>query len=365
MNILYVSNLKGNKWTGPNQSVPRQIRAQSKIDNVFWFNINNTENPEWNMLTKYHSTNDFQKISLDSLPTPFNKPDLIIFQGLYCFPFCKIIFEAWYKTIPYIIVTRGALPKQAQKNKRLKKFFANLVFFKRFVNKAKAIHYLTDQEYLDSGEKWNKNYFIIPNGIEIPQEYNYVLPQNGIKAVYIGRTDIYQKGLDLLLEACNQIKPLLLSNRVTIDLYGPDMDGAKSRLYDLIESFDLGDIISLNEGVFDAEKQQVLTNSDLFIMTSRFEGHPMGLIEALSYGLPSLVTKGTNMSKEVLAQDAGWVADDNVESIKDAFIKMLEEREKLKLKSKNALSLATNYDWDTIAQITHQKYLELQNNYNK
>lgn len=40
MNILYLSNLTGNLFAGPNNSVPAQIRAQSKIDNVFWYNIN-------------------------------------------------------------------------------------------------------------------------------------------------------------------------------------------------------------------------------------------------------------------------------------------------------------------------------------
>ena len=54
-------------------------------------------------------------------------------------------------------------------------------------------------------------------------------------------------------------------------------------------------------------KEELLLNTDLFIMTSRLEGHPMGLIEALAYGVPCLVSRGTNMYDEVLSSNAGWV----------------------------------------------------------
>ena len=40
---------------------------------------------------------------------------------------------------------------------------------------------------------------------------------------------------------------------------------------------------------------------DLFIHTFRFEGHPIAVLEALSYGIPCLLTPGTNMAGEVEA----------------------------------------------------------------
>ena len=46
MNILFISKLSGNLWAGPNNSIPAQVKAQSRIDNVFWYNLNNTKRPE-------------------------------------------------------------------------------------------------------------------------------------------------------------------------------------------------------------------------------------------------------------------------------------------------------------------------------
>lgn len=49
----------------------------------------------------------------------------------------------------------------------------------------------------------------------------------------------------------------------------------------------------------------------------------MGLIEALSYGLPSVVTRGSNMLKEIKEADAGWVAEIDAISIAQALKKMV------------------------------------------
>lgn len=46
-----------------------------------------------------------------------------------------------------------------------------------------------------------------------------------------------------------------------------------------------------------------------------FEGMPMGILEAASYGLPCLITEGTMLGESVKKYDAGWVAQTNAESI--------------------------------------------------
>ena len=43
-----------------------------------------------------------------------------------------------------------------------------MLIFNEFLRNARAIQYLTQGEYEASGDKWNKNHIIIPNGCEIP-----------------------------------------------------------------------------------------------------------------------------------------------------------------------------------------------------
>ena len=83
MNILFVSYLSGNKWAGPTYSVPRQIEAHSKTDNVFWSNIRIPRAAEWKARPYYHDTEEFPQKRIGALPAPFNRPDLVIVEQFY------------------------------------------------------------------------------------------------------------------------------------------------------------------------------------------------------------------------------------------------------------------------------------------
>ena len=83
----------------------------------------------------------------------------------------------------------------------------------------------------------------------------------------------------------------------------------------------------------------------------------MGLIEALSYGVPCLVTPGTNMSTEIKQEDAGWTCACSVDSIADGLQRMIEEKKTLLEKSCNARRLATKYDWGLLAERFHDDLL--------
>ncbi|SHJ34359.1 glycosyltransferase [Fibrobacter sp. UWP2] len=359
MNILYISNLSGNLWAGPNNSVPAQIRAQAKIDNVFWFNINHSKRKEWTQDgLDCKNLDDFPSGRLRDLPAPFNRPDIVVVEEFYCFPFCKLIADVQKQKIPYVIIPRSEMTVLAQKNKKWKKRVGNMLYFKKMAKKASGIQFLTEKEKIDSGDNWNKECFVIPNGIDLPEKQKKDFSVDGINASYIGRIEIYQKGLDLLLDAINDLKDDLLNNSFQLTIYGPNRDGALEFLRRKIQDNFLEDIVSFNEGVFGQEKIDTLLDSDVFIMTSRFEGMPMGLIEALSYGIPCLVTKGTNLADEVRSADAGWIAENSVLSIKDALRTIIFTRNFTE-KGKNALSLSKTYSWNEIAKQSSSFYKKI------
>ena len=359
MNILYISNLSGNLWAGPNNSVPAQIKAQSKIDNVFWFNINHNKRDEWTQNgLDCKNLDDFPSGRLKDFPAPFNRPDIVIVEEFYCFPFCKLIADVQKKKIPYVIVPRSEMTALAQKNKKWKKCMGNIFYFSKLAKKASGIQFLTEKEKNDSGKKWNKTCFVIPNGIDMPEKQKKIFSADGINASYIGRIEIYQKGLDLLLNAIIDLKDDLINNSFQLTIYGPNRDGALEILKEKVRDNYLEDIVFFKEGVFGQNKADVLLDSDAFIMTSRFEGMPMGLIEALSYGIPCLATRGTNLANEIERADAGWIAENDVESIKNALRDLIFRRDLFK-KGQNAIFLAKDFAWDYIAKESNLVYSKL------
>lgn len=358
MNILYISFLNGDSWAGPTYSVPKQITAQKTYDNVFWYNIRKSDVKEWKSNLLFHDLDDYPEGKICSLPEPFCNPDLIVVEQFYGYAGQKIFFELMRGNYNYIIIPRGELTVNAQLRKPLKKKLGNLLLFNSFAKNANAIQYLTEQEKIDSGDRWNKKTLVISNGIDIPAESNKTEINDRIKLVFIGRLSPWQKGLDLLVEAFGYVKDLLL-DCCTVEIYGPDYDNKRCELEKNIAEMGLEKVVHFNDGVFGEEKKAILTSSDVFLITSRFEGHPIALIEALSYGLPCIATTGSNMRNEVEKYNAGWCADNEALSIADAIERMINEKQYISAKGYNAKSLAKEYDWQRIAQKSHEEYVEI------
>lgn len=362
MKVLFISKLEGQNWQGPSYSVPRQILAQSKVDDVLWVNINGVAIDNWLNRTYFRVSDKNNRISLNDIEKPFDRPDVVVFEGVYEYPFCRLVFELVRFGIPYVVIPRSALTCQAQHQKWLKKRIANFLYFNMFLKNASAVQYLTREEFQSSSQKkkWSNHGMIIPNGIDrnaADTVRNNRDSSEKIIVVYIGRLDMYQKGLDLVIRALAIIKNN--TDKVVLHCYGPDYNNTLTRMKALISDNDLGDMVKIHGPVFFEEKLKILNNSDVFIMASRFEGLPMGLIEALSLGLPCIVTKGTNMADEICEYGAGWSADNDSESIANAILRMISQKEKFIGIQKNALNLAEKYNWDEIAKITHEYYADI------
>lgn len=354
MRILFVSRLEGHKWQGPTHSVPMQVKHQASVDKVLWVNLCPAVESQWSDLPYYMESEKGLKTRLSDLPEAFRMPDIVVFEGVYEYPFAGLVYDLWKWKIPYIIVPRSALTADAQKKKALKKKLGNLAFFNAFVKKAAAIQYLTAAEQKDSA-KWKTANFIVPNGMIPKTRVKQTFSEEGLVFSYIGRIERYQKGLDLLIQACGRIASELREAKATIHLYGPDREGSFAQLQDELARHWLEDIIFLHDGVFGEEKERVQLESDAFIMTSRFEGLPMGMIEALAYGLPALATAGTNLADEIREEDAGWVSDNSVKGIVRMLRAAIADRERYPEISRNALHLSVRYNWHAIARKTHEQ----------
>lgn len=363
MNILYISHMGADIAAGLTWSVPASILAQSKIDYVMWINQADVHMEHWDRTGVYHTLSEFgNKLTLKILPKPFDYPNVVVFEGFYSLSEVRFSWELRNKRIPYIVIPRGSLTKQSFHNHNwrnyLKKKIASFFIFKPYTRHALGIQFLTKQEQEASGYSWTKHPIIIPNGFDTPKSTKHSFSEKGLELIYIGRPTIQQKGLDLLISACVKMKEILLKNGIHISLHAPKKNDYK-RLVEMLTEANISEVLTLKPAVTGKEKEECLLNSDIFIMTSRFEGHPMGLIESLAYGLPVIVTSGTNMAEEVGSADAGWACEGTEESICETLQSIISEKGLLKRKSINAKNLASNYRWDALAKDFHDQLTSL------
>ena len=112
----------------------------------------------------------------------------------------------------------------------------------------------------------------------------------------------------------------------------------------------VGDLIEINGPVEEENKEEVLLNTDIFIQTSRSEALPMGPLEALSYGIPCLVSCGTGLAGLINRYDAGWGEKKAGSGEKKAGSVQRKETEEAKVKRLAELIVSSINDKTTYPQ---------------
>jgi len=189
---------------------------------------------------------------------------------------------------------------------------------------------------------------IIPNGIsKIPTlnffEQNYFL--------FIGRLDFYQKGLGHLLAAAELLKKSLPDHKIIIAGTGPDED----KLLNVINTKKLNNIECVGQ-IEGQKKEQLLQNCLALLQPSNFEIFPFTILEAASWGKPTICFKIANL-EEIMSQKIGEaVPAFNIQAFAEVAKKIAHNKTLRQTLGQNAHDWAKKHMWDQIVEKQEKFY---------
>ena len=253
--------------------------------------------------------------------------------------------------INFVITPHGAYNTIAmERSFWLKKIYFSL-FEKKILERTSKIHCIGKSEVEGLCKIYTTSKIcLLPYGYEaysVQKNKEYEKGQEFVIG-FVGRVDVYTKGLDLLLEAFNIFSKIHWNSKLWIIGDGND----KKKFEVSIKTKKLEGKVVLFGGVFGIEKELLIKQMAVFAHPSRNEGLPSSVLEASGMGIPCLVSKATNVAEQIQNYNSGLVLPNNdIISIHSALESLynLWLKDELKVVSKNACNMVANeFNWTKI-----------------
>lgn len=196
-----------------------------------------------------------------------------------------------------------------------------------------------------------KNIKIIPNGIS--PELLTTPNDGGDYILYLGRIDIYGKGLDILIGAYNEFYRSFADVHLLIAGDGRDMEKFKTML--LKQPDEIRKNIELLGWISGNKKREVISKALFAVFPSRHEVQPLAVLEAMACSKAVIVSEIPELSY-VIKNKAGisFKTEDSIslaQSMKDLLIS--NERKEM---GQRGRVWVKDFTWDKIA-LKYEKFL--------
>ncbi|MEH7521623.1 glycosyltransferase, partial [Priestia megaterium] len=137
---------------------------------------------------------------------------------------------------------------------------------------------------------------------------------------------IKRKGILDLIEASQKIITELESKNKQVEFVIAGDGELESTSKSLVEKLGVSKYFKFVGWVNNEQKQELLKESDLFVLPSYNEGLPLSILEAISYGIPVISTNVGSINEAVKNEENGYLINPgDKEKLADFTIKLLTD----------------------------------------
>lgn len=207
---------------------------------------------------------------------------------------------------------------------------------------------------------------VVPNGLPFDLQPQTIAPKSlpvtePIRLLYLSNL-MESKGYLILLEAC-RILHHEYGQAIHCDFCGDFVEtsvddginagSVQAHFFQLIEEWNLGDVVTYRGLVRDRQKEQLLQQAHIFVLPTTYpwEGQPISIIEALAFGTPVVATPHRGIPEQVLDGVNGFLTDADANQVAAAIVRLQQDPDRYQQFSQQARQ---HFD----AHFTQQAYLD-------
>ncbi len=291
------------------------------------------------------------------------KPDIVHFHGLWNVTLYSDEMACKKRGIPYILAPRGSLDAWSMNQKWLKKQLALLLFQRRGINCAAALHVTAPMEADHCRKVGYRGPFIIsPNGIDLTIKLPPRTCGSKRRALFLSRMHP-KKGVMELVEAWYTLKQKYLNVvsawqcELVYTLNGVEEIEYESMVRSFVMEHGLMADFIWTGSLSDNSKWEAYRRADLFVLPTHTENFGIVIAEAMYAGLPVITTRNAPW-QELESIHAGWWIELEHEQLVDAMATAMKAscQERLRMGDNGRRFIETRFNWQEIAKNMAKEY---------
>jgi glycosyltransferase involved in cell wall biosynthesis len=275
--------------------------------------------------------------------------EVVSAHGVYSYQNIILSIMTFFARRPYTVMPHGTLTNYQRGQHKLRKKFFGGIFEYLYLRRSVGLLVASDVEKQQLPPRLKPKAMVVGLGIDLPLNQVIEAKPDADPYVFLHMGRIAEKKkIETAIRAFAKL--VKTSNRsFKFLICGKCDDNYLIKLKELIEFENVSNYVEFRGWVDSSAKELAFTQSDCFVLASDDENFAIAVAEAMSHGLPCIVSRGVALSKVVSEFQAGIVIEKN-DSDSLACAMNNQSNTDRQISRNNALSAAETLMWNYVAQ---------------